>query len=118
MNHPWCIVGKSLILPSQINVNTFMNRCTRDGALFRSSDHGQSTENINHDAIISNVSHIAINPQNPNIIYTSDYRSADGGATWSRMNGGGAQYAINPLDPRTILVTRYLSGATIIPPLK
>lgn len=82
---------------------------TRDGALFRSNDHGISTENINHDAIIGNVSHIAIDPQNPNILYTSVYRSADGGNAWNKMDGGGAQYAINPLDPRTLFVTRYLN---------
>lgn len=94
--------------PYDIEANPFDNSIyyagTNNNLIFKTDDGGNTTKFLGKLGWV-----IAINPLNPNIIYTSsfsedNYCSLDGGETWSKMNINKRifDYEINPLNPNRI----------------
>ncbi len=78
------------------------------GAVYKSTDGGQNWIDVTSDTVaIGQVSAIAVDPSNPDIVFASATRSTDGGASWEFIGDdlwvGGVmcpqeRYAINPQD--------------------
>ncbi|WP_196886235.1 T9SS type A sorting domain-containing protein [Aureivirga sp. CE67] len=81
---------------------------TPSGGIWKSSDGGYNWEDLSNDFVRLGISSIAINPENPNIIYvgTGDrdagdapgygvWKSTNGGNSWSPSNTGMGHITIN-----------------------
>lgn len=84
---------------------------TNDGFLFKSIDSGITSELLENGFASANTTEIAISPLDPNLIFSSIYRSTDGGVTWNRMPIGGYSYAFHQTNENIVYA---LDGKNII----
>jgi len=74
------------------------------GGIFKSADGGASWSAVNVGLTSLSVRTLAINPQNPNMVYAGSdkariFKSVDAGARWSAVNSGLPTYAYGPYLP-------------------
>jgi len=130
---PSLSIGDIAIAPSDSNtiyVGTGESNCggggmTYDGmGVYKSTDGGASWTSVGLDST-RNTGRIAINPNNPNIVFVAAmgdlfgttpqrgiYRTMDGGTSWQQVlfvsdSTGGADLAINPQNPDTIFAAMW-----------
>ncbi len=85
---------------------------TENGAIFKSTDKGQSWECISNDLSLDGIGAIGVHPADPETVYFGQgnlvYKSVNGGAGWSIvLNASGLQpnaISVNPEDPQIVLV--------------
>lgn len=93
---------------------TILYAGTKGSGVFKSTDGGMSWTAINsglpslvHGSAIIEVSHLAIDPRTPTILYATTgpgiFKSTQGGTSWTAVNDGLPQYEIDALalDPQT-----------------
>jgi photosystem II stability/assembly factor-like uncharacterized protein len=87
--------------------------------LFKSTDGGGTWTNISAGLRDGYASAVAIDPQDPNVLYTSVAlglsKSTNGGATWVQLNTAGflpscSSIAIDPTNHQVVYCTRYGAG--------
>lgn len=91
--------------------------------VYRSTDGGESWENILNGSLYAKRGSFAINSENPQIMYVSTsgvgnnpqgsvLRSVDGGSTWSVILSGRSfvDVAVDPLNPTTVYAVQFATG--------
>ena len=85
---------------------------TETGAIFKSTDKGQSWDCVSDELSLGGIASIAVDPANPDIVYFGEgstvYKTTDGGAEWKVVFQipGLDPYvlAVNPVDPNIVLL--------------
>jgi photosystem II stability/assembly factor-like uncharacterized protein len=83
--------------PTQVNIYAFdiapsnssiMYAAPESGGLFKTTNKGLSWLSVSDSSVLPNLTAVAIDPGNPNIVYVGGYeyiyKSIDGGATWTQ----------------------------------
>ncbi|MFM2386406.1 MAG: hypothetical protein RL660_1163 [Bacteroidota bacterium] len=105
--------------PTQVNIYAFdiaasnpniMYAAPESGGLFKTTNKGLDWVSVSDSSILPNLTAVAIDPTNPNIVYVGGYeyiyKTIDGGATWTQLlylSGlGTTDIAIVPSTPTKI----------------
>jgi photosystem II stability/assembly factor-like uncharacterized protein len=82
---------------------------TEENVLFVSRDGGRTSDVIrdSNGFLYFGSTKLFFSPQSADTIYTSHYRTTDGGETWHPMSLYGSDYAINSLDSKRLFATSY-----------
>lgn len=90
----------------------FVYAGTENGAIFKSSDKGQSWDCISNDLSLEGIGAIGVHPSDPETVYFGQgnlvYKSANGGTDWTiALNTANLRpnsISVNPIDPKIVLV--------------